>query len=194
MSKKLIAGAGAVAAFAVALAPLATFAAETTNQAAGEHSLEINVNSMCSLVSSTTGMTGAWTGTVDGTSATQIELAGGTSNQIKFNCNEGSKVEIYAEASDLENADVADKSILATSVHATYAGIGTMALDWTENKAFTGNRDKIAHGTVAASDRSGDGFGIEVTNYKVDIAANQEAGNYSGTVTYTFDNIAYDKN
>lgn len=51
MSKKLIAGAGVAAAFAVALAPLATFATETTPSDSGQHrqvdTLVVNLEGSC---------------------------------------------------------------------------------------------------------------------------------------------------
>lgn len=183
-STKVMAGLGVVAGLGIALAPLATFAAS-----AGSNTLELNINSNCTVDSTLGNISGTWAETTEAGAKDVDLIKGGEANDtLKFSCNQNSKVKVYAAATALTGPEV----IPVTSVKAKYSAVGTgmtISNGWDASayKAFT-NTDatQIASGTAPAS---GD-FGVKVDGYKVTITANQQAGSYTGTVTYTFDNVA----
>ena len=189
-STKLMAGLGVVAGLGVAMAPLATFAEE----AAGSHNLKVNVTSECTLDATDAAFSGEWAGTTSVNTGETVALAGNSAdNQITFNCNENSKVDIFAQATALTAADANNATIAVTNVQANYSVDGmagmTLETDWASGlHAFAGTDTvKIAHGVAPATGS----FGIKVAGYSVVVPEQQKAGTYTGTVTYTFDNVDY---
>lgn len=183
-STKLMAGLGVVAGLGVALAPLATFA-----DAMGTDSLTVNVNSDCALA--TAGepaaqvvIDGEWEGT--GTPGQLVTLTGkaGATNvsTVSFNCSVNSKVAISATAEDLSNGS---DTIAADQISATYTGDGGMSIVAAysgQYGALATTATPVANGTAAAAT----GMTFTVGGYKAQLKADQEPGEYTGDVTYTW--------
>ena len=208
MSKKFIAGAGVVAGLAVALAPLATYAAGTSRI----DTLQPVIGDSCTIVTPASGSaTNTYTGevtagsvavlqhNVSGTPATE-----GAENTITISCNALDGYRILAAYTDLTHTDEVTKInpgavSEGTSFWALHIDVVNGA-DGNLNAASgfggqTSSEDNYnylsaASGNVVASktfDSTHKNVASEsfTVKYKVGASTTQKAGTYTGTVTYT---------
>ena len=204
MSKKLIAGAGAVAAFAVALAPLATFAEDLRTQT---DTLEVTIADACSFgydFSTESGITdiaapshsngaGTWSGdklSISMEPGTSKDSFGTTKLNIFCNDVKGYNVKMSSTTGFALNGLVSPNSIAAGTYSDTTSGwtvqaaangtvVGSVQGDYGTAKAAVAT---TIISSAAPTANTGDTFDI---TYGVGVAKNQAADVYTGNITYT---------
>ena len=182
MKKSIIAGAG-VAALAMAALPFAGVFAETTIQ---DH-ITVTVNSSCQLdiTPSTAGGSTAneWYGSgnagslVTPAAGTKSDPGSGTATSVVVKCNDAKGYKISAAFTPLQLNGVTSAQDIAYSA-TTEAAPNSQT--WT---AYA-NSLAITPGATALDGQSTmtDSYAF---SYKVGLGANQAAGDYTGTATYT---------
>ena len=184
MSKlnKVIAGLGVVAGLGVALAPVATFAAD-----AGSDNLTVNVESSCAIDSENEPFAGVYAGTAAVADETVAITRDSGTNSVAYDCSENSKITIHASTDGLAYGST--DTIAANMLGVNLTGANGLEIE----SGFTGNNTYgalgtnvlVAQGTAPASTSGKMTF--TVNGYKATLKGNQKPGTYEGTVAYTFE-------
>lgn len=205
MSKKLIAGAGVVASLAVALAPLATFAAGTSRV----DTLAPTIQASCTIVTPETGSANnLYNGDVTPGTDTQLtRVTSGTDGHeneqtITISCNNENGYKIMATGTNLVHHS--DTTAVISPVDPTSTGASHYSINITPTTVSGGNLvaesafagSNYGHLTAAGTatkvaSKVFDPTHLETVeesftvNYKVYANTTQKSGAYEGTVTYT---------
>lgn len=201
MSKKLIAGAGVVASLAVALAPLATFAADGT--LSQTDTVVLTIDSACSLATSASGditktlANGGHDDNITGSTFTITcnDVRGWKLNAVGAGEATGDVTKMKGTGTGItSNDDIptgttldgtvsnwAFKLAAGTGDHAgaTIYTSADPAVDFTEFNAIPASATKVASGTTSA------GTQTVTATYGIGVSPTQNAGTYTGKVQYT---------
>lgn len=184
MSKlnKVIAGLGVVAGLGVAFAPVATFADGT---ATGSDSLTVNVNSSCAIDSESAAFAGVYAGTAAVADGEALITRSSGTNEVVYDCSENSKITIHATTTGLAYGSADTIAASSLGVNLTGANGLTIESGFTGNDTYgaLGTNVLVAQGTAPASGN----MTFTVNGYKATLKANQKPGEYTGTVSYTFE-------
>lgn len=187
MKKTLIAGAG-VAAFGLAVLPLAGVFADVTD------TVTITINGACSVggETATTGAGKTFTETMTNGSLKAWDATESTGGKLVVSCNDSTGWNIKAVGA----GSGSDITAMAGSVTGTSIPTGTNTSGTPSSWAFkvAGDNTVAAYqsysavpgtATKVAGNNAPVSAGVIYTGYQVWVSATQQAGSYTGRVTYT---------
>ena len=182
MSKlnKVIAGLGVVAGLGVALAPVASFATAT-----GSDNLTVNVNSSCAIDSESPAFAGVYAGTAAVADGEALITKSSGTNEVVYDCSENSKITIHATTDGLAygSADTIAANMLGVNLTGANGLTIESGFTGTDTYGALGTNVLVAQGTAPASGK----MTFTVNGYKATLKSNQKPGEYTGTVSYTFE-------